>query len=193
VVSRLAPEKGVDVAIDACLQARVPLVVAGDGPERAALEAQAARGGAAPAAAGAGRASGGSAVAVTFAGRVDDGELARLRAGAAVAVVPSRSAETFGLAAAEAMALGLPVAASRVGALPELVEPDSLAEPGDAHALAGAIERLAGDAEAGGRGRERVRAVCSPQAVSAALSEVYGAAMSSRGTGAIGAAGASTA
>ncbi len=35
---------------------------------------------------------------------------------------PSRSAETFGLAAAEAMAAGLPVAASRVGALPELVD-----------------------------------------------------------------------
>ena len=37
-------------------------------------------------------------------GSVDDAELARLRADAAIALVPSRSAETFGLAAAEAMA-----------------------------------------------------------------------------------------
>src|SRR3954452_23678910 len=42
VASRLAPEKGIDIAIDACATARVPLVVAGDGPERAALEARAA-------------------------------------------------------------------------------------------------------------------------------------------------------
>ena len=47
-----------------------------------------------------------------FAGRVDDAALAGLRAGRALAVVPSRSAETFGLAAAEAMAAGVPVAAS---------------------------------------------------------------------------------
>ena len=39
VVSRLAPEKGVDVAIDACRAAGMPLVIAGDGPERAALRA----------------------------------------------------------------------------------------------------------------------------------------------------------
>src|SRR5439155_3420575 len=42
VVSRLAVEKGVDVAIDACRFAGMPLVVAGDGPERASLEARAA-------------------------------------------------------------------------------------------------------------------------------------------------------
>ncbi|HWX73820.1 MAG TPA: glycosyltransferase, partial [Solirubrobacteraceae bacterium] len=41
VVSRLAPEKGVDVAIDACRLAGTPLVVAGDGPEMGALRARA--------------------------------------------------------------------------------------------------------------------------------------------------------
>ena len=60
----------------------------------------------------------------------------RLRAGAAIALVPSRSAETFGLAAAEAMAAGLPVAASRVGALPELLDEQGLVAAGDAGALA---------------------------------------------------------
>jgi len=41
VVSRLAPEKGVDVAIDACRAASIALVVAGDGPERELLKGQA--------------------------------------------------------------------------------------------------------------------------------------------------------
>ena len=60
-------------------------------------------------------------------------------AAAGLALVPSRSAETFGLAAAEAMAAGLPVVASRMGALPELVEPEGLVAPGAAEPLAAAI------------------------------------------------------
>jgi glycosyltransferase involved in cell wall biosynthesis len=155
VVSRLAPEKGVDVAIDACRIAGVPLVVAGAGPEQAALRARA---GADP---------------VRFVGQVGDSALAELRAGAMIALAPSRSAETFGLAAAEAMAAGLPVAASRVGALPELVEQDGLVPPGDAGALARAITRLAGDRAAGERGRERVGALCAPEVVAAALAQAY--------------------
>ncbi len=155
VVARLAPEKGVDVAIDACRAAGMPLVVAGDGPERAALMRRA------------------GDAEVRFAGHVDDLELAELRAGAAIALAPSRSGETFGLAVAEAMAAGLPVVASRVGALTELVDPDALVAPGDAGALAGAIARLAGDRAAGERGRERVRALCAPEVVARALAEVY--------------------
>jgi glycosyltransferase involved in cell wall biosynthesis len=155
VVSRLSPEKGVDVAIDACRIAGIPLVVAGDGPERGALHERA-----------------GSAD-VRFAGRVEDPELARLRAGAAIALSPSRSAETFGLAAAEAMATGLPVAASRVGALPELVDEEGLVPAGDAEALAAAITRLAGDRAAGERGRERVRAICAPEVVASGLAAIY--------------------
>jgi glycosyltransferase involved in cell wall biosynthesis len=155
VVARLSPEKGIDVAIDACRIAGIPLVVAGDGPEREALHERA----------------GGSDV--RFTGAVDDAELTRLRAGAAIALSPSRSAETFGLAAAEAMAAGLPVVASRVGALPELVGEEGLVPAGDAEALAGAIARLAGDASAGARGRERVRAVCAPEVVSEALAAIY--------------------
>ena len=178
VVSRLAPEKGVDVAIDACRLAGMRLVIAGDGPQRAALEARASGRGGAGLGAGQTRVREGDAAAlpgaVTFAGRVDDAELARLRAGASIALVPSRSAETFGLAAAEAMAAGLPVAASDAGALGELVDEDALVAPGDAQALARAIGRLAGDrAAAGARNLQRVRAVCSPAVVAGALARVY--------------------
>jgi glycosyltransferase involved in cell wall biosynthesis len=155
VVSRLAPEKGVDVAIDACRAAGIPLVVAGDGPERGALAERAA----------------GSEV--RFAGRVDDAELGRLRAGAAIALSPSRSAETFGLAAAEAMAAGLPVAASRVGALPELVGEEGLVPAGDAEELARVIARLAGDHAVGSRNLERVRALCAPEIVARGLGRAY--------------------
>jgi glycosyltransferase involved in cell wall biosynthesis len=154
-VGRLSPEKGVDVAIDACRMAGIALVVAGDGPERAALETRA---GDAP---------------VRLAGRVDDDEHERLRRGAALALAPSRSGESFGLAAAEAMAAGLPVAASRVGALPELVDDDALVAPGDARALAEAIARLAGDRAAGERGRARVRELCAPEVVARALADIY--------------------
>jgi glycosyltransferase involved in cell wall biosynthesis len=154
-VSRLAPEKGLDVAIDACRIVDMPLLIAGEGPERAALQTQA----------GADR--------VRFLGHVGSERLAGLRAGAAIALVPSRSAETFGLAAAEAMASGLPVAASRVGALGELLEPDALVAPGDASALAQAIERLAGDRLVGEQNRRRVAARCAPEVVARALSQVY--------------------
>jgi glycosyltransferase involved in cell wall biosynthesis len=155
VASRLAPEKGVDVAIAACRSAGIALVVAGDGPELSALRELAGDGD------------------VRFAGRVDDVELARLRAGAAVALAPSRSAETFGMAAAEAMAAGLPVAASAVGALPELLGAESLAPPGDARALAAAIARVLADATIARRGLERVRALCAPEVVARSLAEVY--------------------
>ncbi len=155
LVGRLSVEKGVDVAIDACRIAGLPLVVAGEGPEREALQRRA------------------LGADVRFAGRVADAELAELRAGASIALAPSRSAETFGVAVAEAMASGLPVAASRVGALSELLEDDALVAPGDAGALAEAIERRAGDREAGVRGRELVAAVCAPEVVARALAEVY--------------------
>ena len=128
VVSRLAPEKGVDVAIDACRLAGIPLVIAGDGPEREALMARARAGAVTGSRAGTDAGSA-AATAVRFAGHADDAELARLRAGAAIALVPSRSAETFGSAAAEAMAAGLPVVASRVGALVELLEDAALVAP----------------------------------------------------------------
>jgi glycosyltransferase involved in cell wall biosynthesis len=151
VASRLAPEKGVELAIEACARAGVPLVVAGDGPSRP------------PAAPG-----------VRFVGSVAPDELAQLRARAALAIVPSRSAETFGLAAAEAMAAGVPVVATAVGALPELVGPEAVVAPNDPAALAAAIQRRFGDEQAGTAGLHRISALASPAAVSARVREIYG-------------------
>jgi glycosyltransferase involved in cell wall biosynthesis len=151
--ARLAPEKGVEVAIQACRAAGVPLVVAGDGPEAERLY--------------------GLDGDVRFVGWVGDRELHELRAGASLALAPSLSAESFGLAAAEAMAAGLPVAASRLGALAELVPDEWLAPAGDAPALAAKIRQLRGDAKAGGRAIERARAVTAPEVVAPALAAVY--------------------
>jgi len=157
VASRLAPEKGIDTAIEACRAAGLPLVVAGDGPERPRLE-RLARG-----------------ADVRFAGRVGHAQLAALRARAGVALVPSRSQETFGLAAAEAMAAGVPVVASAIGALPELLGDDgALVAPGDAAALAAAARARFADGEAAERGLARVRAVAAPEAVAPALAALYG-------------------
>ena len=155
--ARLAPDKGVDVAIEACARAGTALVVTGHGPQEAELRALAAR----------------CAADVRFAGRVSDEELARLRAGAALAVVPSRFAETFGLSAAESMAYGLPVAATRVGALTDLLPDDDLVPPGDAGALAALITARFGDAERGARNAEHIATFASPATVAHQLAAVY--------------------
>jgi glycosyltransferase involved in cell wall biosynthesis len=153
IASRLAVEKGIDVALEACRRVRLPVVVAGDGPLAQRLRA--------------------AHPEARFVGRVDGAELASLRARAALALVPSRSAETFGLAAAEAMAAGVPVVASRIGALAELVEEDGLVAPGDATALAAAAAARFGDAAAGARGLARVRERCAPEVVAVALRAAY--------------------
>ena len=161
VVSRLAREKGVEVAIDACRIAGLPLTVCGDGPLAGELRAHAKAGGA----------------GVTFTGRVDQAELARLRAGARVALVPSRAHETFGLAALEALAAGLPVAASRAGALAELEGDAQLAAPGDAAALARAATRAAADPDAGTRAIAAARRRAAPEVVAPRLAAAYESAL----------------
>ena len=161
VVSRLAREKGVEVAIDACRIAGLALTVCGDGPLAAELRAHAAATGA----------------DVRFTGRVARSELARLRAGARVALVPSRAHETFGLAALEALAAGLPVAASRVGALAELDGDVHLAAPGDAQALARAAFAAAAAPDGGTRALAAARRRAAPETVAPRLAAVYESAL----------------
>lgn len=98
---------------------------------------------------------------VKYLDHVPDEELLALYAGATALVYPSRY-EGFGLPALEAMAAGCPVIATTGGALPEVVgDAGLLVEPGPAGALAGALERLARDADLRrdlvGRGRARAK------------------------------------
>lgn len=157
VSARFSPDKGVDVAIEACARAGLPLVVTGDGADETELRAQAQRIGS----------------DVTFVGRVPDDELEELRATAALAIVPSRFAETFGLSAAESMACGLPVVGSRVGALTDLLGPEDLVAPGDPKALADVARRRYGDAAAGERNARWIAQYASPAAVARSLAAVY--------------------
>lgn len=84
---------------------------------------------------------------VTFTGYVPDEDLALLYSTATLLVQPSFD-EGFGLPVAEAMACGLPVAASRRGSLPELLGPDGLYfEPTDAREMGAVLLRLLEDAE----------------------------------------------
>ena len=90
-------------------------------------------------------------------GRVPD--VAAWLGRAAVLVHPARW-EGFGLGVLEAMLAGLPVVATNVSALPELVvdhETGVLVRPDDAHALANGIVRALDQPQLGRRGLERAR------------------------------------
>ncbi|CAA0117238.1 D-inositol 3-phosphate glycosyltransferase [BD1-7 clade bacterium] len=82
---------------------------------------------------------------VDFMGFVDDAELCRLYAGASAFVFPSLY-EGFGLPIIEAMAAGVPVIASNVGSMPEVVgRAGYLVNPYDVSDIADAMLKLARD------------------------------------------------
>jgi glycosyltransferase involved in cell wall biosynthesis len=138
VAGRLAAEKGISVLLESMKEvlAKVPrawLVIAGDGPERAALECR--------------------AHDLRIDHRVDflgmRADLPRIMAALDVFVLPSLY-EGFGLVVLEAMAVGVPVIATCVGGVPEVVEDGVtgvLVPPGDPSKLAEAILRLERDGE----------------------------------------------
>lgn len=118
---------------------------------------------------------------VRFASGLTTTELAALVASAELSVVPSLY-EGFSLPAVEAMASGTPLVASRVGALPALVGPDDdaaglLVPPGDASALAEAVQTLLADprtaAAMGARGRRRAEEDYSWAAVAARTAQIH--------------------
>jgi len=131
VVARLVPVKGVDVAIRALQATRtnVRMTIAGDGPERAALEELARHD-----------------ARVRFIGAVDSGGLDDLLREADALVLPSRvlpngRSEGTPMIASEALAAGVPVIASAVGGLGDLGG-ITLVRPDDPRALGAAIDRV---------------------------------------------------
>ena len=107
---------------------------------------------------------------VTFRGFLSGVELEAELSGAAYAVVPSECYETFSFAAQEPLGRGIPVIASDLGALPELVregETGLLFPPADAEALAERIAQLWGDpalrSRLGSRARAFIREKCAPE------------------------------
>ncbi len=85
---------------------------------------------------------------VVFEGRFREEEKPSVYAAMDVLLVPSIGLESFGLAAREAMACGVPVVASAGGALSEMFEAGACGElvpPGDAAALRAVLQRLIGD------------------------------------------------
>jgi glycosyltransferase involved in cell wall biosynthesis len=118
VLSELMPHKRIDIAVEAFNRLRLPLVVAGDGPDYRRLRALA-------------------GPTIQFAGRVSDSEVARLLEGCRALIVTA--VEEFGIAAVEAQAAGRPVFSVKGGgALETVVDgvtgcfweggPDALAE-----------------------------------------------------------------
>jgi glycosyltransferase involved in cell wall biosynthesis len=126
VASRLSPEKGIDAAIEASASTGIPLRVAGEGPAAADLVALAERSGA----------------PVEFIGRLERASVARELAGAAMLLMPSRYHEFAPYAALEAMGAGVPVVASALGGLPEMLGAKRCVPPGDTTALAGRMTAL---------------------------------------------------
>ena len=138
-VSRLSPEKGYEHLLRAVAMLRdrgvvLDVVLAGDGPSRASLERLAAELR--------------LAERVRFLGEVAHADVPGVLQAADIFAMPS-TWEGFGVSAVEASAMELPVVASNIHGIPDVVRPNEtgiLVPPADAAALADAIGRLAGDA-----------------------------------------------
>lgn len=153
-VSVLRPGKGIEVLLDAV--ERVPdtvFLIVGDGSERAEWQALT------------------NSDRVRWAGYRTDVDA--ILAGCDVFVHPSLD-DAFPTVLLEAMAAGLPVVASRVGGIPEIVDDGVtglLVPPGDAGALASALRKV--DPRMGIAARERARSAFSIDAWIARLDTVY--------------------
>jgi glycosyltransferase involved in cell wall biosynthesis len=177
-IGRLVPQKAMHVLIaatPALLEAHPALrvLIVGDGPLRADLEAQAARLGVAH--------------AVRFAGYQED--VVSAYAAMDVFVLPSRD-EGFGLVFLEAMAVGVPVVGTRVIGSEDAVEDGVtglLVPYADPAALAAAVRGILASPDLAGRLRdtaaERVRRVYSREQCAARVEELYRELLEARTAG----------
>jgi glycosyltransferase involved in cell wall biosynthesis len=163
---RLSPEKGLDGLLQA-MEARpqIPLVIAGEGPERARLETLA---------------RDLKLEQVVFAGMVTGAKLEQLVAGCRFSVFPSHAYETLGKSILESYAWGRPVVASDLGSRREVVAhgvTGLLYPAGDSEQLAEAIGFLFDRADLAGKmgmeGRRRIQAKHDPDRHMDALLEIY--------------------
>ena len=134
---RLTPMKGFDLLLRAFAAGAPPrarLILAGEGEERAALEALARELGLGD--------------RMSFAGRLDRGGLRALYGGAGLFVMPSRR-EGMPLALIEALASGLPALATSIGGVRDVMDAacGETVPPEDAPALGAALGRWLGDGE----------------------------------------------
>ena len=133
-IGRLVSDKGADLLLEALalLKAKPRLTIAGDGPERARLEKQAA--------------DLKLQSQIEFVGNQTSEELAETLNEHQILVVPSRWREPFGIVALEGIACGCVVVGSAEGGLAEAIGPCGITFPnGNARALADALTRLLGD------------------------------------------------
>ena len=161
---RLSPEKGLDVLLDAWAQAGaeldLDLVLYGEGPMRAEIEAK-------------------LPARVQLRGWRDSAEIADAMLAARALLFPSQCYETFGRAAAEAFAAGLPVLGAQQGAAGELIaqQGDKLTVSGnDPAGWAVALTALTDDAlidQAGASGRAHFEQTLSSTTVVEQLLDVY--------------------
>ncbi len=148
---RLSPEKKPRRSLETLAALRksgVPavLVVAGGGPMRSTLQAEAAE----------------RSLPVRFLGHLTDArKLGALLATVDVAISPG-PIETFGLAALETLASGTPVVVSSESALPEVIGSAGLAVPGEGPAYAEAVRTLLSRPEAARRAEARAQASLFP-------------------------------
>jgi glycosyltransferase involved in cell wall biosynthesis len=165
VAGRLVEEKGVDTAIEAARRAEVPLLVAGSGRDAARLERLAA------------------GAPVRLAGRLSAEDMADARARAAFALAPSRWDEPCPYSVIEAMAAGVPVLASRVGGLPEMVGDAQTVDARDVDGWANAMRELWNDEELrqerGNQALARARELFGEERFYSGLMAIYDEALAS--------------
>jgi len=144
-VGRLSEEKGIRTLLEAWkVLTDIPLVMAGDGPLLDYVKARAQELG----------------HRVTVLGRVSEAEVANLMGSARLLVMPSEWYEGFPMTAVEAYARGLPIIASRIGSLAEIVHDGvsgALFPAGDCAALAATVNELISDQERLGTFRRGAR------------------------------------